>query len=111
MSIPRKMEDAVEALIEEELERSNQLFGPFNGPHEAYGVILEEWDEARDYMAGIKAGMSDLRHRLRRDPAPPQWYQALYEDAINAACELIQVAAMGLKGERMAKDAKAAHEA
>lgn len=34
--------------VKTEVERATKLYGPFNSPHEGYGVILEELDEMWD---------------------------------------------------------------
>ena len=39
---------AFEGRMRDELERSRQLHGPQNSPHESYGIILEELDEFWD---------------------------------------------------------------
>jgi hypothetical protein len=35
-------------MILREYERATKMYGPFNSPHEGYGIILEELDEFWD---------------------------------------------------------------
>lgn len=63
-------EDLFSSVIKAEYEKARSKFPPMNSPHEGYGVIAEEFDEAWDE---IKA------------------------NNFNASCdEMIQVAAMAL---------------
>lgn len=49
--------DKVMAAIRSELERATQLHpSPMHSTHEAYGVILEELDEAWDEVKGNRDG-------------------------------------------------------
>lgn len=96
-----ELKKALKDLANDELDRSDKLHGDFHGIHEAFGIILEEVDEARDFIAGVRKYVSIMRKSLRKGSVSPGHYQSLYENAINAAYELIQVAAMGLKGKRM----------
>lgn len=34
--------------VAKEIERATKKYGPFNSPHEGYGIILEELDEMWD---------------------------------------------------------------
>lgn len=61
-------------LIDKELEAANQKFPLFNSTHEAFAVILEEAEEAKEELTGI------------------------YKTALDLAVEAIQTAAMARKG-------------
>ena len=78
----------VEAAAMAELNRANAKFPLFNSTHEGYAVILEEAEEAQG--------------SLDEDTTPT----AIFHQAIDAACEMVQTAAMLLKYE-MSMGAKA----
>lgn len=89
---------------ENELSRANANFPLFNSPHEGYAVILEEYEEAQEALEQVKSSLDvlwekvkgiDIACFLEKKTLP----MAIYEDAINAACEMAQVAAMLLKYE------------
>jgi hypothetical protein len=44
----REKAEAIARMVVGELERASEKFGAFGGPHEGYGVIKEEFDEAWD---------------------------------------------------------------
>ena len=92
----------VEAAAMAELNRANAKFPLFNSTHEGYAVILEEnvktslavlWDRVK----GIEVACF-----LDEDTTPT----AMFHQAIDAACEMVQTAAMLLKYE-MSLGAKA----
>jgi hypothetical protein len=43
-------------LIDKEFREATDKFGPFNGPHEGYAVILEELDELWDAIKNNEPG-------------------------------------------------------
>lgn len=64
--------------VAEELTRATSLYGPMRGPHEALGVIEEEFIEFRDEVFAFNLNKDrDTRPEMRK--------------------ELIQLAAMALK--------------
>ena len=87
----------IERLVSDELERANDEFPLFHSKHEAYGVLLEEFKEARDewkmivaYMDRIESftfhDMDEIEIRIARNVAK---HHALY-----CIAELIQCVAM-----------------
>lgn len=99
----------VEAAAQAELNRANAKFPLFNGPHEGYAVTLEEVEEAQEAMDNVKSSMAVMWDRVRgkeiayfleKDTCP----MAIYGQAIDAACEMVQVAAMMLKYEMSMAD-------
>lgn len=94
----------VEAAAMAELNRANAKFPLFNSTHEGYAVILEEAEEAQEAMENVKTSLAVLWDRVKgievacfldEDTTPT----AIFHQAIDAACEMVQTAAMLLKYE------------
>lgn len=94
----------VEAAAMAELNRANEKFPLFNSTHEGYAVILEEAEEAQEAMENVKTSLAVLWDRVKgievacfldEDTTPT----AIFHQAIDAACEMVQTAAMLLKYE------------
>lgn len=92
----------VEAAAMAELNRANAKFPLFNSTHEGYAVILEEAEEAQEAMENVKTSLAVLWDRVKgievacfldEDTTPT----AIFHQAIDAACEMVQTAAMLLK--------------
>lgn len=93
----KKLLEKVNKLVGEELEESNKNNPPiFHSAHEGYGVIAEEVMEAKCESSWLEDGLYGLLCAIRND----DWNYVrdtcrhIREDAINMACECIQVAAM-----------------
>lgn len=89
---------------ENELSRANANFPLFNSPHEGYAVILEEYEEAQEALEQVKSSLDVLWEKIKGNDVTyflvdKTMAMTIYEDAINAACEMAQVAAMLLKYE------------
>ena len=104
----------IEAAAQAELNRANAIFPLFSSPHEGYAVTLEEIEEAEEAMENVKSSMGvmwdrvrgkSIAHFLDKETTPV----AIYRQAIDAACEMVQVAAMLLKYEM--SQAEAGHQA
>lgn len=89
----------VEKLVDKELAAATEKFGLNHSWHEKYAVILEELEEleqevqlTKDYLNsvwfGVKKNIEDYAEANIPD---------VYEHAVKAACEAIQVAAMAKK--------------
>jgi hypothetical protein len=100
----------VEALVSKELASANEKFGPFNSAHEGYAVIKEEVEEAQENFDNVKIALDELWKMVKgnvpiiqliinyeNDSFDRYHIEALKSEAINAAVELIQVAAMAQK--------------
>lgn len=94
----------IETAAQAELNRANAKFPLFASAHEGYAVTLEAVEEAQEAMDNVKASMGVLWDRVRgreiagfleKETNPT----AIYNQAIDAACEMVQVAAMLLKYE------------
>lgn len=88
------VENDVRALVDKELAAANKQFPQFHSAHEGYAVIQEEVDELKEDMDRIIVRVISLRARVRFNSSCEEIVLRIYEDAINAACEAIQVAAM-----------------
>ena len=88
------VENDIRALVDKELAAANKQFPQFHSAHEGYAVIQEEVDELKEDMDRINCRITSLRARVRFNSSCEEIVLRIYEDAINAACEAIQVAAM-----------------
>ena len=88
----------VEKLVQKELESANQRFPMFRSDHEGAAVILEEIEEARSEMLDMELQYKSLWQTIKENFINTASYSELiFDDAINLACEAIQVAAMAQK--------------
>ena len=88
------VENDVRALVDKELAAANERFPQFHSAHEGYAVIQEEVDELKEDMDRINGRITSLRARVRFNNSCEEIVSRIFDDAINAACEAIQVAAM-----------------
>ena len=88
------VENQVRELVKVELAAANERFPQFHSAHEGYAVIQEEVDELKEDMDRINGRITSLRARVRFNNSCEELVSRIYDDAINAACEAIQVAAM-----------------
>ena len=88
------VENQVRELVKVELAAANKRFPQFHSAHEGYAVIQEEVDELKEDMDRITCRITSLRVRVRFNSSCEELLSRIYDDAINAACEAIQVAAM-----------------
>ena len=94
--------ESMEQLIEDlriaekkELDKANEEHPLFASPHEGYGVIKEEYEEAReklDLFEMIKE--QEFWHDIRQDKPAEKRAGVLEEIALHVAAEAIQLAAM-----------------
>ena len=93
------IENEVKAAIDKELQAATEKFGLHHSWHEKYAVMLEELEElehevrlTNEYLNsawfGVKHNLEDYAEGNIPD---------VYEHAVKAACEAIQVAAMAKK--------------
>lgn len=88
------VENDIRALVDKELAAANKQFPQFHSAHEGYAVIQEEVDELKEDMDRINCRIASLRARVRFNNSCEELVSRICDDAINAACEAIQVAAM-----------------
>lgn len=88
------VENQVRELVKVELAAANERFPQFHSQHEGYAVIKEEVDELKEYTDLINNRMIYLWSKIRFNNSCEELLSRIYDNAINAACEAIQVAAM-----------------
>lgn len=59
-------------LIDKELEFANERFGGFNSLHEAYAVVLEEYEEMMEEVESVTAELDILWKRTKSADDSPQ---------------------------------------
>lgn len=88
-------------LTETELKAANEKFPLFASSHEAYAVIFEEFDEAREELEMIEYSLDKFWTEVKENESPEVKNKRLtriYENAVKLAVEAIQTAAMARKG-------------
>ena len=88
------VENDVRILVGKELAAANERFPQFHSAHEGYAVIQEEADELKEATDKVIGRMVSLWARVKYGNDPERLLQMISEDAVNAAVEAIQVAAM-----------------
>ena len=83
-------------LIDKELEAANQKFPLFNSTHEAFAVILEEAEEAKEEAGNLDILMNNFWIGVKENHDPE--LTGIYKTALDLAVEAIQTAAMARKG-------------
>jgi hypothetical protein len=54
--------------VEKELSRARSLFKPIHSPHEALGVVMEEFEEFKDEVYAFNLGKGrDTRPAMRKE--------------------------------------------
>ena len=88
----------VEKLVQKELESANQRFPMFRSDHEGAAVVFEEIEEAHSEMLDMELHYKSLWKTIKENFINTASYaELIFDDAINLACEAIQVAAMAQK--------------
>lgn len=88
-------------LTETELKAANEKFPLFASSHEAYAVIFEEFDEAREELEMVEYSLNKFWTEVKENESPEVKNKRLtriYENAVKLAVEAIQTAAMARKG-------------
>lgn len=88
------IENQVLELVAVELAAANERFPQFHSAHEGWAVIQEEADELKEATDKVIGRMVSLWATVKYGNDPERLLQMISEDAINAACEAVQVAAM-----------------
>ena len=87
----------VEKLVQKELESANRRFPMFRSDHEGAAVIFEEIEESKANQLNVELVFSHLWKGIKKDRTDMNLMNGLKREAINLACEAIQVAAMAQK--------------
>ena len=100
------VENQLRELVKVELAAANERFPQFHSQHEGYAVIQEEVDELKEDVNRIDSRINCLRAMVRFNNDCKELVSRIYDDAINAAVEAIQVAAMCKKFLEMEEEKK-----
>lgn len=90
-------------LVSDELDRASNIHGEtFASPHEGFGVIAEELQEVGDELEIAEGNLSTMLTFIRDEDKQriAGMAECLRNRAVNAAAEMIQVAAMCKKMTR-----------
>lgn len=91
------MKNSVKYLAAAELNRANELHPAFASAHEGWAVLLEEIRELSSETHAIEEMHQLVFADVMQDRSARDGISCVYETAIRAACEAIQVAAMAKK--------------
>jgi hypothetical protein len=84
----------IEELVVQELDEANEKYPLFHSPHEAWAVLAEEVDEMYFEAQCIRAELERMWQDVKADRDIEEVAKRIYDHAIFAAQESIQVAAM-----------------
>ena len=84
----------IQALADEELKEANEKYPLFHSDHEAYAVILEEFEECSEEVSGMYLWIAKMWGKIRDNDEIESTMTAIKYHALHAAAESIQVAAM-----------------
>lgn len=91
----QKLIDCIKALVSFELYRASKIHEPrFSSYHEAYAVILEEYEEAKEAFELVEWRRGLAWDSIKHDEDPDGLLKVMEKAAIAVAAEMIQVAAM-----------------
>lgn len=95
----------IDECIEKEYKRAAEKFGPRHASsHEAYAVILEEFEEAMEDIDAARKTINDMWYAVKKNEDILPAACMLGGIAKMAAAELVQVAAMTRKTEKGFRD-------
>ena len=95
------VEGKVLELVEMELAAANEKHPPFASQHEGYAVIREEIEEARAQINALEQHFGCAWDTIKHDSNAKERIEMCKHFAVWAACELIQVAAMCEKFQKL----------
>ena len=96
----KKLIEEITKLSTYEYSRAAEKFGKqHNSPHEAYAVIKEEFEEAQKNVFKVEQILDEFWEQTKANNTTlgENAVAALGREAILAACEFVQVAAMAYK--------------
>lgn len=91
------IENQVRKLVAVELSAANERFPQFHSAHEGYAVIKEEAEELVTEASAVGFYLEEAWEYIKGDESLAESEikrVCVWQHAINAACEAIQVAAM-----------------
>lgn len=88
--------EEVLGLVQKEHDAATERYGPIASLHEGYAVLLEEVEETEEFCLELKCKSQNFWRKLRynREEYIESILLSMQKDAIDAACEAIQVAAV-----------------
>lgn len=90
----------IKALVQKELESANKKYpSTFRSRHEAYGVMLEEFEEAQDELENCEYCLNCFKNAMKLDGIinEENFLLKMKEHAENLMAEAGQLAAMAQK--------------
>ena len=95
----KELLNEVKQSVKSELERANEAHPLFHSPHEAYGVLAEELDEAKGVFGHIEVVFNKFFvYMCKANYGNANKYLGtIRAGAIECAAKMIQVAAMAQK--------------
>ena len=95
------VEGKVQELVEIELAAANEKHPPFASQHDGYAVIREEIEEAIAPINALEEHFGYAWDAIKHDVSAKERVEMCKRFAVWAACELIQVAAMCEKFQKL----------
>lgn len=87
----------IEELVQQELKEANEIHPAFASDHEAYAVLLEEFEECKEEIEACELQLQRIWKQTKNDEDNHALYTYLKEHAKRLAAEAIQLAAMADK--------------
>ena len=84
--------DGVRKLVDEEVGRAYDKFGPFHSSHEGHSVILEEVEESSDELDNVKLHLAKLWESIKNDEPSRELFKTAMQ--IKAYAELMAAEAI-----------------
>lgn len=84
----------IQELADEELKEANKKYPLFHSDHEAYAVILEEFEECSEEVSSMSLWIAKMWEKIRDNDEIYSTMTEIKYHALHAAAEAIQVAAM-----------------
>lgn len=89
-----ELKNAMMKLVGDEYDRANLKHPLYHSDHEAFAVLMEEICELEEEVESIKGRMRDQWELIRKDETSLFTVIDIEGNAIRAACEAVQVAAV-----------------
>lgn len=84
----------IHSLIEQELKEANEKFPQFASDHEAFAVVLEEFQETKEELESCEGSLHFIWEQVKRNRSTHNDYIIMEKYAVQLIQEAIQLAAM-----------------